>query len=518
MSSSAADQTHRTWTGSRGAIVALVLLRVGIGWHLLYEGLVKLADPGWTSAGYLLRSSWLLSDWFHAVAADAQWLRIVDLLNMWGLTLVGLGLLVGAFSRLASLAGALLLALYYLAAPPFLPAGAHLEGSYLFIDKNAVEFLALLVLTMAPTGRVAGIDGLLTRWWRGRTAPAPAVTETVSAPAGNPHHSSRRELLQHLAIVPVLGSFIYAFHRKRGWRSFEVEHLLDWQRTADATSSATVKTFKFAQMDELKGQVPHARIGDLDLSRMFLGGNLIGGWAHARDLIYADSLVKAYHTDAKVFETFHMAEQAGMNTILTNPRLCRVIADYWNIEGGKIQFISDCAEGTILEGAKKSIDAGACACYVQGGVADKMVDEGDFDSIAQALDLIRQNGLPAGIGGHRLETIQGCVDKGLKPDFWVKTLHPIDYWSAKTEPSHDNIWCLNPDETVAYMERIEEPWIAFKILAAGAVHPERGFAYALENGADFLCVGMYDFQLVDNVNLFLDVLGGLGERRRPWRA
>jgi hypothetical protein len=30
---------------------------------------------------------------------------------------------------------------------------------------------------------------------------------------------------------------------------------------------------------------------------MVLGGNLIGGWAHARDLIYVDKLVKAYHTD-----------------------------------------------------------------------------------------------------------------------------------------------------------------------------------------------------------------------------
>ena len=68
------------------------------------------------------------------------------------------------------------------------------------------------------------------------------------------------------------------------------------------------------------------------------------------------------------------------------------------------------------------------------------------------------------------------------------------------------------------MDKLEQPWIAFKVLAAGAIKPEVGFRYAFEGGADFICVGMYDFQIVDDVNLALDVLGGELNRSRPWRS
>ncbi|MBI2431846.1 MAG: DoxX family protein [Candidatus Hydrogenedentes bacterium] len=509
----------------------LVVLRMAIGWHFLYEGLVKLADPQWTSAGYLLGSRWWLSDYFHQIAADPEMLRAVDLLNMWGLTLVGLGLICGGLTRLACLAGAVLLALYYIAQPPFLGAGGRLEGSYLFLDKNAIELMALLALMCLPTGRFAGVDGLIiSRWKAWQSAPPTPDDSPGQVPV------ARRELLRHLVSLPVLGAFVYAFDKKRGWDSFEVKHLMQWQRATpvDALSGATLKTFRFAQLNELKGKVPHtfrfaqlnelkgkvphAKIGNLDLSRVILGGNLIGGWAHARDLIYASSLVKAYHTDEKVFETFRLAEQCGINTILTSPLLCRVITDYWKKDGGKIQFISDCGGSNCLEAAQQSIDMGAHACYVQGATADNLVVKQDFDTIAKLLELTRRNGLPAGIGAHRLETVQACVEKGLTPDFWMKTLHHIDYWSAKPQPECDNIWCLDPEATIAYMEQLSEPWIAFKTLAAGAIHPAVAFPYAFKNGADFICVGMYDFQMVDNVNLFLDVWNNVGERKRVWRA
>ena len=73
--------------------VVLVLLRMGIGWHFLYEGLVKALSPGWTSAAFLAESRWLLSGFFHWIVAHPVVLRIVDLLNVWGLVLIGLALL-----------------------------------------------------------------------------------------------------------------------------------------------------------------------------------------------------------------------------------------------------------------------------------------------------------------------------------------------------------------------------------------------------------------------------------------
>ena len=497
----------------------LIILRTVIGWHFLFEGLTKFAAKGWSAAGYLQNSQWLFSDAFHRIAADPVALRVVDLLNMWGLTLIGAGLLLGCFVRTASLAGVLLLALYYVANPPFFAgtSGVRLEGAYLFLDKNVVECAALLLLASVPTSQLAGLGGVARRLGRRRVS-APR-TEPVHAPATD---FARRELLGHLALLPIVGAFAYAFQKKVGWNSFELKNLVAWKRDpqVDGVSGATIKTFKYTPMTQLEGTVPKSRIKQLELSRMFLGGNLIGGWAHSRDLAYVSDLVKAYHTDEKVFQTLHMAERVGMNTILTNPRLSRVINDYWKKAGGTIQFISDCADGTLEEGTQKSIDAGAHSCYAQGGITDRLVAESKFDEIANFLTQVRGNNMLAGIGAHKLETVQACVDRGLRPDYWVKTLHHRNYWSANFTKECDNIWCVNPDETIAYMEKLEEPWIGFKILAAGAIHPKDAFPFVLKNGADFICVGMYDFQMVDNVNLFLKHWAELGgkERNRPWCA
>ncbi len=249
-----------------------------------------------------------------------------------------------------------------------------------------------------------------------------------------------------------------------------------------------------------------------------LGGNLIGGWAHARDLIYVDKLVKAYHNEQKIFETFQIAEACGVNAIITNPALCGIMTSYWEKTSGKMKFISDCGGGNMLEMVKRSIDTGAAACYVHGGVADNWAGAGKWDKFAEVLDQIRDLGVPAGIGGHRLGTVKGCVEAGLEPDFWMKTLHRTSYWSATETHEKDNIWCEDPDDTIVFMETLEQPWIAFKTMAAGAIHPKEAFQFAFENGAEFECAVMYDFQIVDDVNLAVNLLNNDLTRRRPWRA
>ncbi len=68
------------------------------------------------------------------------------------------------------------------------------------------------------------------------------------------------------------------------------------------------------------------------------------------------------------------------------------------------------------------------------------------------------------------------------------------------------------------MATVKKPWVGFKVLAGGAIHPSDGFRYAFENGADFICVGMFDYQIVEDVNIAIDTLAGLKNRRRPWLA
>jgi uncharacterized membrane protein YphA (DoxX/SURF4 family) len=504
------------------AELPLALLRIVIGWHFLYEGWTKLLDPGWTSAGYLSSASGPLAGLFHSLGSSETLLPFVDQLNIWGLILLGAALMLGLYARAAAVAGITLLGLYYSAYPPlFGPVTNGVsEGQYLIVNKTLVELFALAVIAAFPAPAF-GFDGWRSTRRGSLEEPRPAPDRAQRRDQPLPSYlgpMSRRQLVTALTGVPFLGAFTLAVLKKHGWQSVEEVHLASRAAAADGLSGATLKTFQWSSLRDLQGHLPLGQIGNLRLSRMILGGNLIGGWAHARDLIYVSKLVKAYHHRDKVFETFSIAESCGINTVLTNPLLCGVINDYWR-HGGKIQFISDCGGKDLLALIQKSIDNGACACYIQGGVADRLVEEGRFDLIEQSLELIWKNGLPGGIGGHKLSTIQACVDKGFTPDFWMKTLHKTDYWSAKPQPECDNIWCEDPQGTVAYMNNLREPWIAFKILAAGAIHPEHAFQYAFENGADFICVGMYDFQIVEDTNLALNALNACGARReRPWCA
>lgn len=503
----------------------LVIIRMAIGWHFLYEGISKFLAPAWSSYNYLLTSRWIFEDFFHGIARNANALAVADFLNIWGLTLIGLALVFGVFTRIAAASGVLLLTLYYVANPPFigLEYGVPAEGQYLVVNKNLIELLVLIVFIVLPSSMVPGIDRLwkylMKKRGEKKTKPAPDP-----ALPGDP--VGRREVLLNLAALPVFGGFVLASLKKKGWISYEQKFL----KETDAVTSATIKTFDFTSLKKLQEKVPTTNIiGGMEISRVILGGNLVGGWAHARELIYADKLVKSYHSDEKVWATFRLAEDCGINTFLTNPVLSRVINGYWRRGIGKIQFISDCGGTDILQGVRMSVDNGASACYVHGGFADRFVMNGQVDKIQEALELIRQNRLPAGIGAHRLDTVKACVDAGLKPDFWMKTLHGDSFLTVKyeLEPGrttrnadvmYHNVFCEKAEDTVAYMSNLKEPWIAFKVLAAGAIEPAAGFRYAFENGADFICVGMYDFQVVDDVNIAMSILnsGFKGKRPRPW--
>ena len=81
---------------------------------------------------------------------------------------------------------------------------------------------------------------------------------------------------------------------------------------------------------------------------------------------------------------------------------------------------------------------------------------------------------------------------------------------------HNNIFCLFPDRTVEFVQRAKVPVMGFNVLAAGAIKPEDGFNWAFKNGADFICVGMFDFQVVNNVNITNNILTNLEGRTRNW--
>jgi len=288
------------------------------------------------------------------------------------------------------------------------------------------------------------------------------------------------------------------------------------------------------------GSLPCGKICGVSLSRIFLGGNLIGGWAHSRDLMYASKLFTSYNTEAKIFETLDLAQACGVNTIQIDPKCWEPIVKYNQSRDAKIQtmvcvpLIQD--KTKMSDEIKRQVDLGATLVYSHGGMTDShMMKGGGTDVIAQMVELIKAQGVPAGVGGHSLNMPIACEKDNVDPDFYVKTFHTDRYWSATPEEgrkeydwmrrnsadhnaNNDSMWCNNPEETAAFMETVEKPWVAFKVMAAGAVNPRIAFSYAYRHGADFIIAGMFDFQVETDVRIAIDALPKVANRKRPWRG
>ncbi len=327
---------------------------------------------------------------------------------------------------------------------------------------------------------------------------------------------SRRGFLANAATAGPLAAF-----------SFEERALLAWMDRKPAAPPAAGPA----------GEMPRGKIGKLEVSRLIVGGNLTSGNAHSRDLLYVSSLVRRYFTDDKIFETWALCEECGINTAILrlDGQVLRLLDLYRRERSGKIQWIVQIkparrdVEG-FKEDVRKAIDHGAVGAYVQGSVADEFVREGRVGLIGEALQVIKDAGIVAGLGAHCLEVPAACEKAGFGPDFYMKTLHSANYPSfnprgVKWEPFHpisrastDNVWCTNPEETVEFMRKVDRPWVAFKVLAAGAIPPKDGFRYAFENGADFVCAGIFDFQVKEDARLAREILGGRLDRHRPWRG
>lgn len=502
----------------------LVILRFVIGWHFLYEGVAKMLNEEWSAAPYLENSKWIFSDLFHWMASNPGVLEVVDMLNIWGLTLIGFSLILGLFTRWTAVLGMLLLSLYYLANPPFIGTsfGIPLEGYYLFVNKILIEIVGLAIVAVFPTDLKLSLERLNNFIRRKKEESLKEAVENEVDGVFN-ENLERREALKFLATIPILGAFAYGTVKKYNWEK------------VNAISGATIKVSD-SKLADLRGLLPKGKIKDKEISRIFMGGNLIGGWSHSRDLHYVSALFKKYNTERKVFETINIAEKAGINTINCTESEMPLINKYKRIFGSNFQTMcqinptKDDPYGPV----NKAIDQGADIIQIMGNRCDWCVRDGEIDVLANCIDHIKSQNYAAGLGAHSVQAHIATSEYGIKPDFYMKTLHHDQYWSAHPRENrvpfevdtyrhldhnkfHDNMFCLFPEETIEFINSTDIPVVGFKVLAGGAIMPDDGFRFAFENGADFICVGMFDWQVVDNVNATMRILSSL-DRKREWYA
>ncbi len=149
-------------TDSKKSKTVLTILRIVVGWHFLYEGIIKIYNPDWSAKGYLLTAETFT--WFYQWLASDSLIGLVDALNVIILLLVGLSLILGIFEKQGAFCGIGLLLMYYFAHPAFMGSAQLVtEGNYWIINKNLVEAAALLVLYTLPTGSFFGLEILTSK-------------------------------------------------------------------------------------------------------------------------------------------------------------------------------------------------------------------------------------------------------------------------------------------------------------------------------------------------------------------
>ncbi len=285
--------------------------------------------------------------------------------------------------------------------------------------------------------------------------------------------------------------------------------------------------------------MPRGKIGDLEISRLLLGGNLLTHYTHSRDLQYVYSLAKHYNTDEKILETLAVAEEHGINTVVVHnvPATIAVLQKHRQ-RGGKMQWIT-CTFHALAGGdlakftgeVEKLVDAGTDALYISGVEADtlcgftndisgadsaKRMKEPNLELLAQALDMAKAHGLPTGLGAHRLGPHPGLREgrpghrlllEDVPPPQLPHGQPPLRFELLPGSGGSDRRSC----------RRSRNRCIAFKVMAAGAIPPKDAFEYAFTNGADFVLAGMFDFEIAEDARIVREVFPSV-QRQRPLQA
>ncbi len=175
--------------------------------------------------------------------------------------------------------------------------------------------------------------------------------------------------------------------------------------------------------------LPSGTLGGQPFSRLMMGGNLIAGWSHSRDLTYVSTLMRRYNSPSKIRETLELGESHGITAINSwvmddNSQ----IFEHWKC-GGKLKWFAQTRldAGGGFSQIQRAIDQGAVGIHLTGDAAESLLDQGKFDKVGETVEFIKSQKRIAGVAAHDLRVIVECEKAKLEVDFYQKTLHSHEY-------------------------------------------------------------------------------------------
>lgn len=211
------------------------------------------------------------------------------------------------------------------------------------------------------------------------------------------------------------------------------------------------------------------------VSRLTLGDNPFCGHSYVASIHSGDEMMD-YYTAENCVRTLFEAEGLGLNTYvaLAEPFVLRVIRQYRN-EGGTMNILFQSYPAIDLEvNLRMMMACEPIAIYHQGGTADLMVETDEVDRLRDRLKMIRDAGVPAGLGTHEPGTVLRAEAEDWGADFYMTCL----YNARKQQRGQQSGFITGkPKELVFYpddrfemfdaIRQVAKPCIAFKVFAGG---------------------------------------------------
>ncbi|MBN1675785.1 MAG: hypothetical protein JXR37_32375 [Kiritimatiellae bacterium] len=250
----------------------------------------------------------------------------------------------------------------------------------------------------------------------------------------------------------------------------------------------------------------------LQLTRLLIGANPFGGFSHqTRD---RNEAMRAYHTPARILETWSRAEASGINTMVTNnesPNVMEAVRAYLG-GGGGLQWIAQVAmhsTNDMIRSIDTVVEMGCKAVYIHGDLVDGLYDKRDESRLRAWLDHARSLGVPAGVAGHSPATHRwvyelGAADFHVVCFFRCGSVHRGEGLRFKLEDLPRAAECVRA---------IAKPCIGYKIMAAGRIDAQMAFEYAFTHikPTDVVNVGMHrgdkDDMVEENAAIVRGLLG-----------